>query len=130
MKRSTLLALAIVASLSPTLARSQVAGTTLVGVAEAELRQVTVGWSAKREVLGQPVFNDLSERVGTVDDIVIAPDKSVSYAIVNAGGFVGVAKHDVAIPVGQLKLVADKLVLAGATKDALKASPAFEYSVR
>jgi hypothetical protein len=29
-----------------------------------------------------------------------------------------------------LKLVADKLVLAGATKDALKASPAFEYSVR
>ena len=130
MKRSTLLALAIVVGLSPTLARSQVAGTTLVGVAEAELRQVAVGWSAKREVLGQPVFNDLSERVGTVDDIVIAPDKSVSYAIVNAGGFIGVAKHDVAIPVGQLKLVADKLVLAGATKDALKASPAFEYSVR
>jgi sporulation protein YlmC with PRC-barrel domain len=130
MKRSTLLALAIVVGLSPTLARSQVAGTTLVGVAEAELRQVTVGWSAKREVLGQPVFNDLSERVGTVDDIVIAPDKSVSYAIINAGGFIGVAKHDVAIPVGRLKLVADKLVLAGATKDALKASPAFEYSVR
>ena len=130
MKRSTLLALAIVAGLSPTLARSQVAGTTLVGVAEAELHQVAVGWSAKREVLGQPVFNDLSERVGTVDDIVIAPDKSVSYAIINAGGFIGVAKHDVAIPVGRLKLVADKLVLAGATKDALKASPAFEYSVR
>jgi sporulation protein YlmC with PRC-barrel domain len=130
MKRSTLLALAIVASLSPTLARSQVAGTTLVGVAEAELRQVAVGWSAKREVLGQPVFNDLNERVGTVDDIVIAPDKSVSYAIINAGGFIGVAKHDVAIPVRQFKLVADKLVLAGATKDPLKASPAFEYSVR
>ena len=70
MKRSTLLSLAIVASLSPTLARSQVAGTTLVGVAEAELRRVAVGWSAKREVLGQPVFNDLNERVGTVDDIL------------------------------------------------------------
>jgi hypothetical protein len=35
-----------------------------VGIAEAELRQVAVGWSAKREVLGQPVFNDLNERVG------------------------------------------------------------------
>jgi sporulation protein YlmC with PRC-barrel domain len=130
MKRAAVLTLAIIAALAPTFARSQVAGSTLVGVAEAEMRQVAVGWSAKREVLGQPVFNDLNERVGAVDDIVIAPDRSVSYAIINASGFIGVAKHDVAIPVGQLKLVDGKLVLPGATKDALKASPAFEYSVR
>jgi len=41
-------------------------------------------------VLGRAVFNDRNERVGTIDDIVTALDKSVSYAIVNAGGFVGV----------------------------------------
>jgi len=45
-------------------------------------------------VLGRAVFNDRNERVGTIDDIVTALDKSVSYAIVNAGGFVGVFKHD------------------------------------
>jgi hypothetical protein len=73
-------------------------------------------------------FNDKSERIGTVDDIVIAPDKAVSYAIIGAGGFLGVAKHDVAIPVNQFKLVDGKFVLAGATKDALKAMPPFEYA--
>ena len=52
----------------------------------------------------------------------------MTYAIVNAGGFLAVAKHDVAVPVSQLKLVDNKLVLAGATKDALKASPPFEYA--
>ena len=49
-------------------------------------------------------------------------------AIVNVGGFLGLAKHDVAIPVSQLKLIDKKLVLPGATKDALKASPEFQYA--
>jgi hypothetical protein len=53
---------------------------------------------------------------------------SVSYAIINAGGFLAVAKHNVAIPVSQFQLSGEKLVLPGATKDALKATPAFEYA--
>jgi hypothetical protein len=71
---------------------------------------------------------NMDERVGSIDDIIVSPDKSVSYAIINAGGFLAVAKHNVAVPVSQLKLVDNKLVLPGATKDALKASPAFEYA--
>ena len=128
MKRVTILMLASIALLASTIAQAQVAGSTLVGVAAAELREVTMGWSAKRQVLGKAVFNDKGERIGTVDDIVIAPDKAVSYAIIGAGGFLGMAKHDVAIPVGQIKLVDGKFVLAGATKDALKAMPRFEYA--
>jgi len=114
--------------LLPPAAPAQVAGSTLIGVAAAELREVTFGWSAKRQVLGKPVFNDKSEKIGTVDDIIIAPDKAVSYAIIGAGGFLGVAHHDVAIPVSQIKLQDGKFVLAGATKDALKALPKFEYA--
>jgi PRC-barrel domain len=68
------------------------------------------------------------QSVGTVDDLIVTPDKAVSYAIVNAGGFLGLAKHYVAIPVSQLKLVDKKLVLPGATKEALKASPEFQYA--
>jgi sporulation protein YlmC with PRC-barrel domain len=89
---------------------------------------VASGWSAKRQILGQSVFNDKDERVGSIDDIIIAPDKAVSYAIINAGGFIGLTKYDVAIPVSQLKLIDNKLVLAGATKEALKASLPFEYA--
>jgi len=113
---------------SPFVANAQVAGSTVVGVATAELRDVAIGWSAKRQVLGKPVFNDKNERVGTVDDVVIAPDKAVSYAIISTGGFLGVAKHDVAIPVSQIKLVDGKFQIADASKEALKALPPFEYA--
>ena len=55
------------------------AGSTLIGVSVAEMRDVASGWSAKRQILGQPVFNDKNERVGSIDDIIVAPDKAVSY---------------------------------------------------
>ena len=107
----------------------QVVGSTQLGIAVAELRDVTTGWSAKRQVLGKTVYNDSGDGIGKVDDIIVAPDKAVSYAIIGAGGFLGVGRHDVAIPVGQLKQQSDgKFVLAGATKDALKAMPPFEYA--
>ena len=128
MKSMHILILASIALTAPTISHAQVAGSTLLGVSVAEMRDVSLGWSAKRQILGQPVFNDKDERVGSIDDIIIAPDKAVSYAIINAGGFTGLTKHDVAIPVSQLKLVDNKLVLAGATKEALKASPPFEYA--
>lgn len=106
----------------------QVVGSTQLGVAVAELRDVAVGWSARRQILGQSIYNDKGEAIGKADDIIIAPDKAVSYAIIGAGGFLDVGKHDVAIPVSQLKENAGKIVLAGATKEAVKAMPAFEYA--
>jgi sporulation protein YlmC with PRC-barrel domain len=128
MKSIHILMLASIALTAPTISHAQVAGSTLIGVSVTEMRDVSKGWSTKRQILGQPVFNDKDERVGSIDDIIIAPDKAVSYTIINAGGFIGLAKHDVAIPVSQLKLVDNKLVLAGATKEALRASPPFEYA--
>ena len=128
MRRTSILLLASIALMASISAQAQVAGSTVLGVAAIELRAVTMGWSAKRQVLGKAVFNDKNEPIGTVDDIVIAPDKAVSYAIIGAGGFLGVAKHDVVIPVSQFKLVDGKFVLAGAKKEALKAMPPFEYA--
>ena len=113
--------------LLPVPAPAQVAGSTVLGVAAADMQIVTLGWSAKHEILGKAVFNDKSQRIGTIDDLIIARDKAVSYAIIGAGGCLGVDRHDVAIPVWQLKQQAGKLVLPGATKEALKASPEFEF---
>ncbi len=96
----------------------QVVGSTQLGVAVAELRNVTVGWSAKRQILGQSIYNDKGEAIGKADDIIIAPDKAVSYAIIGAGGFLG----------SQLKQSDGKIVLAGATKEVIKAMPPFEYA--
>ena len=128
MKPMQFLMLAAFVLISPTISHAQVAGSTPLGVTVTELQAVVKGWSVKRTVLGQPVYNDKNEKVGSVDDIIITPDKAVSYAIVGTGGFLGLAKHDVAIPVSQFKLVDKKLVLPGATKEALKAIPEFQYA--
>jgi PRC-barrel domain len=109
-------------------AQAQVAGSTLVGVTVTEMHDVAEGWSVKRKVLNAPVYNDQKDKIGRVVDIIITPDKAVSYAIVNAGGYLKITKHDVAIPVSQLKLIDGKLVLPGATRAALKASPEFKYA--
>jgi sporulation protein YlmC with PRC-barrel domain len=114
MKTTHLIVLAALAIAAPAISYAQVAGSTFVGATYTELHDVALGWSAKRQILGHPVFNDTNERVGSIDDVIVTPDKSVSYAIINAGGFLSVAKHDVGVPVSQLKLVGDKLVLAGA----------------
>ena len=132
MKRKVLTAIAAASVLltgATTSISQQVVGSTQLGVAVAELRDVTTGWSAKRQVLGKTVFNDGGDGIGKVNDIIVAPDKAVSYAIIGAGGFLGVGRHDVAIPVSQIKQQSDgKFILAGATKDALKAMPPFEYA--
>ena len=107
---------------------AQVAGSSRIGVAVEEMRAVAVGWSAKKQILRQPVYNEQQQKVGIVDDLIIAPDTAVSFVIIGAGGFVGVGRHDVAIPVSQLKQQDGKFVLAGATKEAIKALPKFEYA--
>jgi sporulation protein YlmC with PRC-barrel domain len=128
MKTTHHIVVAALAIAAPAISQAQVAGSTFVGSSYTELRDVAIGWSAKRQILGHPVYNDLNERVGSIDDVIVTTDTSLWYAVINAGGFLAVTKHDVAVPVSQLKLVGDKLVLAGATRDALKAAPPFEYA--
>jgi PRC-barrel domain len=118
------MALALVASM----AMGGVAGSAVIGVAAEEMKALALGWSAKKQILDKDVYNDNNEKVGKVEDLIIAPDKAVSYAIVGVGGFLGLDRHDVAIPAGQLKFDGGKLMLPGATKEALKALPQFEYA--
>jgi sporulation protein YlmC with PRC-barrel domain len=105
-----------------------VAGGTAVGVTVSEVVNVANGWSVKKQIMGHDVYNDMNEKVGQVYDIIIAPDRAVSYAIIAAGGFLGIDKHDVAIPANQFKMQDGKIVLPGATKDAIKAMPEFQYA--
>lgn len=109
-----------------------VAGRTPLGVTVVETETVVLGWSAKRELLGKTVVNDKNEKIGKVDDVIISPSKGDSapaapYAIIGVGGFLGIGQRDVAIPMDQLKIQNKQLSLPGATKDALKALPAFVY---
>jgi sporulation protein YlmC with PRC-barrel domain len=110
-------------------AAAQTAGETKLGVTVIELKDVIKGWSARRQLLGQHVYNDKDEKIGEIEDVIISPERNVSYGIISSGGFLGIGSHDVAIPADQLKM-GDKgrLVLSGATKEKLRAMPTFEYT--
>lgn len=109
-------------------AQSQVAGTTTLSVATFDVTEVAQGWSVKKSILGKTVYNDAGEKVGKVDDLIINPAKNVSFVIIGAGGFLGMGRHDVAIPIAQIVNKDGKIVLPGATKDAVKAMPKFDYA--
>ncbi|CAJ0804718.1 hypothetical protein LMG18090_04665 [Ralstonia mannitolilytica] len=127
MKRLTavLLATAFVAA-APQVS-AQVAGHAALGVSVTELDAIIKGVSVKKQVLGKPVYNEANEKVGSVRDLIVTPENAVSFAVVGAGGFVGLGRHDVAIPVNQFKYDQGRIVLPGATKDAIKSMPEFQY---
>jgi sporulation protein YlmC with PRC-barrel domain len=107
---------------------AQIAGSTTLGISVEEMKAVAVGWSAKKQIIGKPVYNDANQKIGAIDDLIVTPDQAVSYVIIGAGGFLGLRKHDVAIPVTQIKADRGKFILPGATKENLKAMPAFVYA--
>lgn len=120
------------ASAQTTPPATPVAGKAQLGVAVVEMDAVVAGWSAKRDILKKAVVNDKMEKIGTVEDVIIAPKPdtgapAATFAIIGVGGFLGMRQHEVAVPTEQIKLQEGKLMLAGASKDALKALPKFEY---
>jgi sporulation protein YlmC with PRC-barrel domain len=129
--KSKLVALLVASSalgLTSTASFAQVAGAQPLGVSVEVSTAIIDGWSVRKSILNKPVVNDQGQRVGVIHDIIVAPDKSVSFVIIAANQFLGVSHHDVAIPVDQLDVKDGKLVLAGATKDAIKALPEFQYN--
>jgi sporulation protein YlmC with PRC-barrel domain len=110
---------------------AQVAGSEQLGATVVEMQTVVLGWSAKKHLLGKTVVNDKKEKIGKIEDLIISPSPEklpyASYAIIGVGGFLGIGTKDVAIPTSQIKLEGKDLTLPGATKDALKALPKFEY---
>ncbi|MFM0049334.1 PRC-barrel domain-containing protein [Caballeronia grimmiae] len=104
-----------------------IAGKATLGVTVTEAQLVATGWRASK-LIHADVYNDKNEKIGRVDDLIVAPNGSLSVAIIDVGGFLGMAAHRVAIPIQQFKQIAPKAILVGANKDALKKLPEFEYA--
>lgn len=92
-----------------------------------DMQRLGSGYRASK-VRGATVVNESGDRIGTIDDIIITRDGRESYAVLSVGGFLGLGEHLVAVPYSQLAMQENRIVLPGATKDALKALPQFKYS--
>jgi hypothetical protein len=50
------------------------------------------------DITGTDIRNPRDEQLGTVDDVLVAPDGTILYLIVSRGGFLGIGEEHVAIP--------------------------------
>ncbi|RTZ44586.1 PRC-barrel domain containing protein [Candidimonas sp. SYP-B2681] len=104
---------------APGSATSPAAGVS----SSAAMTEAITGWSVKDKIMGKTVYNEANEKIGEVDDVVLAADGKAAYFIIGAGGFLGVGSHDVAVPFDRVTQMENKLTLQGMTKDQLKALP-------
>src|SRR4051812_37880423 len=129
--KSTLLAAAVLAAAAP-LASSAFAPSAFAQGAPQTVVNMSVtnassGWRATK-IIGAPIYNEAEERVGTIDDLIVSRTDRIPYAIISVGGFLGVGKKLVAVPMGNLQFSMDHTLMAGADKGSLNALPAFTYT--
>ena len=87
----------------------------------------TTGYRAS-ELLGSTIYNDKGDSIGTLDDLIVGSDASISIAVVSVGGFLGVGARMVAVPASLFETNnTGQTVLPGASKEQLESLPAFNY---
>jgi len=100
-----------------------------VAIAKVDVQTLAAGYRASK-VTGSNVVNDANESIGKIDDLLVSPDGKAPFAVLSIGGFLGMGSHLVVVPYDSLKLVDNKVVLPGGTKDALRALPEFKYATQ
>jgi hypothetical protein len=59
-------------------AQDLAAGPKVVPVAQ----DVAIGWSVKKSLLGKSIYNEKDEELGVINDLLIAPDSTVSHVVI------------------------------------------------
>ncbi len=92
-----------------------------------EVMQTGSGFRASK-LSGANVYNRDKDKIGTIDDLVVSPSDHTAFAILSVGGFLGMGKHYVAVPFGDLQINAKQVTMPDATKSSLEALPEFKYA--
>jgi PRC-barrel domain len=98
-----------------------------VAIMKVDPASVATGFRSSK-IVGSSVVNEGNETVGTVDDLIVTTDEKAPYAVLSVGGFLGVGTKYVVVRLSSLHMQDNKIVLPGATKDALTALPEFRYN--
>ena len=99
--------------------------TTTVGNAEVPANAVLAS-----QFMGQAVYTAANENIGEINDLIMNKELDNIVAVVGVGGFLGIGEKDVAIPIGDIKVVKDadnalRLTIS-ASKEQLEALPVFD----
>jgi sporulation protein YlmC with PRC-barrel domain len=79
-------------------------------------------------IIGSSVVNENDDAIGKIDDLLVSSDAQQPFAVLSIGGFLGMGTHLVVVPYGSLKLVDNKVILPGGSKEGLRTLPTFTYA--
>jgi sporulation protein YlmC with PRC-barrel domain len=98
-----------------------------VSLVQVDVNVVAQGYRVSK-LSGSSVTNEKNEKIGTIDDFVIARNRSL-FAVLQVGGFLGMGGHLVAVPYDSLVIDEEgsKIQLPGASKDELRKLPELRY---
>ncbi len=97
--------------------------TTAAQIGDQSLK----GFQRSNEIVGMSVRNPQGQDLGKLNDLVIADDGSVKFAILSHGGVLGVGDKLIPIPWKALKPAEDKKYLTvNITKETLAKAPNFD----
>jgi sporulation protein YlmC with PRC-barrel domain len=85
------------------------------------------GWTPIGTYYQQDIYNKAGEKIGTVRDLLVAPDGRIHAAVLSVGRFLGLGERDVAVPITAIEVDrAGNRITIDVAKDALQNAPAFE----
>ena len=91
------------------------------------------------KLIGATVRNDANESIGSINELILGKDGKVAAVVIGVGGFLGIGEREVALDFKSLRFERDTgamaradsvVVRVNATKDALKAAPAWTWEDR
>jgi sporulation protein YlmC with PRC-barrel domain len=78
------------------------ATTTNVTTTKWMTEEATGQWRASK-MIGLNVYNSVSEKIGTISELIVDQSGKLEALVVGAGGFLGIGERDVAVPYSQIE---------------------------
>jgi sporulation protein YlmC with PRC-barrel domain len=109
MKSLSVAAIAVLlASASVAIAAEPATTTTTTHATDAATGTAANGRFRASKLDGVAVYNQQNEKIGTIQDLVLAADGRVETVVVAVGGFLGMGERNVGIPFAQVKWSNDR----------------------
>ncbi|MCC6982695.1 MAG: PRC-barrel domain-containing protein [Bauldia sp.] len=82
------------------------------------------------DLIGKDVVTASDERLGTINDLLIAEDGSIAGAVLGTGGFLGIGEKQVAVDFGELDIAWNNVdnrwnITSGLTLESINTAPEF-----
>ena len=107
----------LAAALLSTAAYTQTAPSAPKVQAQTSMKKHTGDYRASK-LIGVNVYNRQNEKIGDINEVLMAKSGRISGVVVGVGGFLGMGEHDVLVKLDQIKFVNEPVAAAVATAPA------------